>query len=102
MSPLRLQDHLRFRFAFSQARRDLINGIAAGVTIVIGYGIVGTLDYAEEQRQEAEAQAESARAITATLADCMNGTARFYQDGPHTDGHGKTGISCRKAEEFRL
>ena len=95
-------DHLRFRFAFSHKRREAIKTSLLLAGIFIAYGFVGTIDYAEEQRQEAIAQEQAAQRMTATLADCMNGTARFVHDGPHDDGHGKTGISCRPAEEFKL
>jgi hypothetical protein len=95
-------DHLRFRFAFSHRRRQAIKTGALLAAILLAYAVVGTLDYADAQRAEAMAQAEQAQRWSATLADCLNGTARFVHDGPHTDGYGKTGIVCLRAEEYRL
>ena len=95
-------DHIRFALAFSHRRREALKTALVLVAIFAAYAFVGTLDYADAQHAEAQAQANEAQRMSATLADCMNGTARFYHDGPHTTGYGKTGIACRKAEEFRL
>lgn len=95
-------DHIRFRFAFSRAQREAVKTAALLAGLLAAYGIAGAMDYAEEQRREAEAMAQSNRALTATLADCLNGNARFLHDGPHTDGYAKTAVVCRKAEEYKL
>jgi hypothetical protein len=101
---------LRFRFGLRWSRhyptmadlRDALRSLFYVLCLVLAYGVVGAIDYAEEQRIEALAQARSSAQATALLADCMNGTARFVHSGPHTDGHGVTGIACRPAEEYRL
>lgn len=95
-------DHMKFAYSGSAARRELGHnvGILAGLFAV--YAVVGTLDYQDQLRTEIAAQEASNRALTATLASCLNGDARFTHDGPHRDGYGKTAVVCRKAEEFKL
>lgn len=108
--PLPLRDKLRFRFGLKWAKHipqwnELgidAHGILFLLFVLAVYGIAGAMDYAEEKRREAEAMAQSNRALTATLADCLNGNARFLHDGPHTDGYAKTAVVCRKAEEYKL
>lgn len=99
---LSYRDHIAFKYASRSKRIQALRNAVLVTGLVMAYGIVGTIDYAEEQRQEAEANAKSASAMSATLAACLNGTARFTHAGPHTDGHGTTGIACRKAEEYKL
>lgn len=94
--------HVRFAYAGSAAKRELGRNVLILAGLIAAYGIVGTIDYAVEQRHEADANAQSARALTATLAACMNGDATFTHQGPHTDGHQVTAVRCSKAVEYRL
>lgn len=53
-------------------------------------------DFAEQAEAEIERQAAIASQRTSELAECLNGTARFITEDQ------KTGIACRKAENFNL
>lgn len=99
---LGLRDHMRFAYASSGARRKLSKDLLILAGLLIVYAVVGTLDYQDQLRTELAMQEASNRALTATLAACLNGDARFLHDGPHSDGYGKTAVVCRRAEEFKL
>lgn len=96
------RDHMRFAYASSGARRKLSKDLLILVGLVIVYAVVGTLDYQDQLRTELAMQEQSNRALTATLAACLNGEARFLTEGTHSDGYGKVGVACRRAEEFKL
>lgn len=67
------RDNLRFSRAFSARRReDLRIGLSVAA-ILIGFGIVGSLDYADELRQEAAAAEQRSDMNRASLLACLNG-----------------------------
>ena len=86
--------NLAFKYSSRRTRADALRNAALVIGLFVAYGIVGTIDYAVEQRQAA-VQAEN------ILLACMNGKAQFFADGPHSDGHGKTAVLCR-TEELKL
>ena len=112
--PLPLADRLRFRHGLTWARplpglRDIIRLLhldAPTLRLLLGiltvYAFVGTLDYADAQRAEAEAQARIAQTASTTLAECMNGTARWLTENPSGNGFGLTRIECQRALEMTL
>lgn len=95
MNSLRQNYGLRWqasRLQLADIRETLIT--AAHVAgIVAAFGIAGTLDYADEQRAEAERQAAIAERATYALAECMNGQARFVA------ADGKSATLCLRARE---
>jgi hypothetical protein len=86
--------NLSFKYASRRTRREALRNAAMLLGLLLAYGIVGTIDYAAEQRDVAT-KAEN------ILLACMNGRAQFITDGPHADGHGKTAVICR-TEELKL
>lgn len=96
------RDHAKFSLASNQARREAWRNAGLLVGLLAAYAVVGTLDYQDQLRTEIAMQEQSNRALTATLASCLNGTARFTHPGPHTDGYATTAVICRKAEEVKL
>ena len=96
------RDNLLFAYASSQRRREACRSARLLCGLLLVYIAVGTLEYHDTLRAEITAQEQSNRALTATLAQCLNGEARFLSDGPHKDGYGKTATICRKAEEIKL
>jgi len=87
--------NLAFKYSSRRTRVEALRNAALVMGIVIAYGIVGTIDYATEQRAEAEHQAQVAHRATYALAACMNGTARFMNES------GDTAVICDKAWEVR-
>jgi hypothetical protein len=61
--------------------------------IVLAFGIVGSMDYADEQRSEAIRQAQAAERATYALAECMNGNAQFVA------ADGRSATLCMRARE---
>ena len=112
--PLPLADRLRLRHGLAWARplpgpRDIIRLLHLDAptlkllaVVLVAYAFVGPLDYAAAQRLEAETQARAAQIAGATLADCMNGTARWLTDNGTDKGFGLTLVECQKALEMTL
>ena len=96
------REQAKFSLASRQRRREVWRNVGIIAGIVAAYAIVGTIDYQTELRAEIHAQEESNRALTATLASCLNGEARFTHPGPHRDGHATTAVVCQKAFEVKL
>lgn len=76
--------------------REAMITAAALIGILLAFGIVGTMDYADEQRQEAERHAAAAERATAWLAECLNGRARFITEDQ------RSATVCERAWEVRL
>lgn len=72
------RDHLSFRYATRQSKRDAIRNAMIVVGLVLIYGIVGAMDYQIEQRIAAEHQLETESAYAQMLRDCMSGAVGFY------------------------
>lgn len=112
--PLPLGARLRLRHGLTWARPlpgagEIIRTLrldAPTLRILAGllaaYAVAGSLDYAEEQRQEAERHAASAQIAAARLAECLNGTARWLTPNNSGEGFGHTLIECPRALEMRL
>ena len=96
------RDHTRFAYAGSATRRELGRNLAILAALLLIYGVVGAIDYATEKAIEAEGLRADVHALSRTLADCLNGNARFTTPGPHKDGYGQTAVVCRRAEEYKL
>lgn len=98
--PLPWRTRLRLRlgntWAFASRRRADLKAVAALLVILLGYGIVGRLDYEAELATVAEAQRTRAEAAEQIALDCLNGRARWIS----ADGH--TLIACEKAWETAL
>ncbi len=79
--------------------REALRCAALIVGLLLAFGIVGTIDYAVEQRAAADrAELETAAAYQ-QLADCANGRTSWIS----ADENGRpVGVVCRTAEEFRL
>ncbi len=79
MATLPLITRIAFRFAMSSARHAAVRqaigtaGTLAG--LLLAFGIVGTLDYQEELRQEAESARAQSDFHQAALLACINGGA---------------------------
>lgn len=111
---LPLADRLRLRHGLTWARplpglREIVRLLhldAPTLRLLMGilavYAFVGTLDYADAQRMEAEHQARTAQAATTRLAECMNGNARWLTENAGGDGFGLTLIECQRALEMTL
>lgn len=112
--PLPLGARLRLRHGLGWARplpglREIVRLLHLDAptlkllaVVLMAYALVGTLDYADAQRIDAETQARAAQIATRTLADCMNGTARWLTDNGSGNGYGKTLVECQKALEMKL
>lgn len=68
-------ENLKLRFAFSHQRREAIKTALLLSLVLIGYGIVGSIDHADEQRREADAALTRANLQQAALLACLNGGA---------------------------
>lgn len=68
-----LYQRLRWRLAFSQARRDTLQNLALIAGLIICFGIVGRMDYEDELIAQAEASAATADLNRAALLACLNG-----------------------------
>jgi hypothetical protein len=90
------RDTVRFQYATSQSRRDLCKLVCVLLVILLGYGIVGRIDYEMELQDEAAHYASAAYKAEQMLLACMNGSARFM------NAEQTVGVSCRKAEDFKL
>ena len=72
------RDHLSFRYATRQSKRDAIRNALLVVLIVALSSVGSTIDYQVEQRIAAERQLETESAYAQTLRDCMSGAVGFY------------------------
>jgi hypothetical protein len=112
--PLPLADRLRLRHGLTWARpipslREIVRLLhldAPTLRLLLGilavYAFVGTLDYADAQRIEAEHHARAAQTAQTTLAECMNGNARWLTENIGGNGFGLTLIECQRALEMTL
>lgn len=66
---------LRFRLAFSQARRQALQNIAIITGLIVAFGIVGRMDYEDELITQATASEATADRHRAALLACLNGGA---------------------------
>lgn len=87
------RDQLAFRYASRRRRWETLRNMAVAAAILLAYGTVGALDYADEQRQEAARQAEVAERATYALAECLNGKTRLIS------ADGRTAVLCSRAYE---
>lgn len=72
---IRLACGLRWKRRTPMAREigATTQNVLAVLAILLAYGLVGSMDYAEEQRQEAEAAQARAELHQAALLACLNG-----------------------------
>lgn len=97
MNTLRRNFGLRWDGALPSMRQMREPAINAGliVGLVLAFGIVGSLDFAEEQRIEAERHAAAAERATYALAECLNGRAQFMA------ADGQSATLCLGSREVR-
>ena len=75
--------------------RDHLRTAGQLVFILGAFALAGTIDYAEEQRTEAERLAQAAERATRHLADCLNGKLRLVSED------GTTAVLCDRAYEIK-
>lgn len=66
-------DHIAFRLARRQARIEAIKNGVILLGLLLALGIVGTLDYQDELRQQAEAAEARYATQQAAMLACLNG-----------------------------
>ena len=87
------------------SRRNLLTDLKTAAVLaglLLCYGIVGRMDYEDEMRTEAAALEYRADLAEKILADCMNGTAKFFYANTTGTGYQKTAVVCQPAQEITL
>lgn len=72
------RDHLSFRLATRQSKRDAIRNAAYVIGFLALFVVGSTLDYQIEQMEAAEARLAQESAYAQVLRDCMSGASGFY------------------------